>query len=133
MGWKSYACLSAIILFFSLLDPFGGEEHLAWQALDLTMTIPATIALVLFAFDKEWLPRAPWRQFSWLFAAYQIGAIALWLWGVATKPAGEPGLIPADLMFGFDLITILPLSYLDWLGVKRYADALDRVAGSSVL
>lgn len=118
MGWKVFAVLNGLIVLKTIFDPVD-EGYSPFEMLSIAISIPAAIGLALYAFRRRWLPSAPWKPFSWLFAVYSVWAVGLFLWNMRNKSVeGFDGAI--GMIGAFALVAAL--QYFTWLALWRYSN-----------
>jgi len=69
-GWKIFAIFSAIISIWAIFDAKSYDSSV--QMLGLAISIPATIGLIFFAFNKSFLSARFWRTFAAIYIAYSV-------------------------------------------------------------
>lgn len=81
MWWKIFAVLYALLSLWAVFD--ASSYATTWGALGLVVTLPATIGLLLFAFNKKFLSGGFWKTFAVIYIAYsvvvQVIAIQRWV------------------------------------------------------
>jgi hypothetical protein len=74
-GWKIFAIFSAIVSIWAIFD--GTSYNGPVQMLGLAISIPATIGLILFAFNMSFLSARFWRAFAAIYIAYSIAVLGM--------------------------------------------------------
>ena len=75
MWWKIFAVFYAILTLWAVFDARTYET--AWEALGFVLTLPATIGLLLFAFNKSFLSRGFWKAFAVIYIAYSAVVLVI--------------------------------------------------------
>lgn len=124
--WKIFAVLTcgltvaAFIWVALLVSRHIGGEFGPTDLISLVMSVPATLGLVCYAYDKTTLPSGFWQPFAkvlTLWTAFEIVDMtwALLSLSLAASAASELAvLVPIYAAF-------LAFCYFGWLGVWRYA------------
>lgn len=89
MGWKIFAVFFAILSLWGVFDARSYET--TWEAIGLVLTLPAPIGLLLFAFNKSFLPRGFWKAFAVIYIAYSavVLVIAIQRWVADHDQSGK--------------------------------------------
>ena len=115
MGWKIFAIVNAILVGMTIFGPRSSAYSAPFEIFSILISIPAAIGLALYAFNRLFLTPSAWRIFSWLFAAYSIGIIGLFLKQLVDKVAGGAALLP----IAGALAIVVALQFFNWLALHR--------------
>ncbi|WP_104663196.1 hypothetical protein [Ensifer adhaerens] len=134
--WKIFAVLTcgltvAAFTWFALIvsEQAPGEVNVI-DLISLVLSVPASIGVVCYAFDKDLLPSAFWPPFARVLtfwtALYLVGTAWMILsLGIANSAWSELAAMAALYA------AALALAYYGWLGVWRYAARVKRHPSSS--
>jgi len=116
MWWKIFAVFYAILSLWAVFDARSYEG--TWEALGLVFTLPATIGLLLFAFNKNFLSRGFWKAFAVIYIAYSavVLLIAVQRWIADHDQSGK-----SIWVYMIAFVISFALQFLVSLGLWRHS------------
>ncbi|NRQ15313.1 hypothetical protein [Ensifer sesbaniae] len=129
--WKFFAALTCVLtagafIWLALLvsGHIEGEFGLR-DLISMIMSVPTTIGLVCYAYDRIMLPSAFWPPFAKMLTLWTAFEIVDTTWALLSlSPAAFARSKLAAVVVLYPVL--LAFAYFGWLGVWRYAHAVKR-------
>jgi hypothetical protein len=84
-GWRIFAIFSVILSILAIFD--AKTYGTSMEMLGLAISVPATIGLSLFAFNKRFLLGRFWRTFAAIYILYSVIVLAISIQNLASQHA----------------------------------------------